>query len=108
MKRTFLLTLFCLVGIIMANAQKFALIDMEYIMENIPAYQRANNELELASQQFQKAIEAKMKGQLDCLSATNLCYDKNISYTELYTLIFFFKKILYDYLKRMLLLLYFS
>jgi outer membrane protein len=34
---------------------------MEYIMENIPAYQRANNELELASQQFQKAIEAKMK-----------------------------------------------
>ena len=61
MKRTFLLTLFCLVGIIMANAQKFALIDMEYIMENIPAYQRANNELELASQQFQKAIEAKMK-----------------------------------------------
>ena len=61
MKRTFLLTLFCLAGIIMANAQKFALIDMEYIMENIPAYQRANNELELASQQFQKAIEAKMK-----------------------------------------------
>ena len=51
MKRTFLLTLFCLAGIIMANAQKFALIDMEYIMENIPAYQRANNELELASQQ---------------------------------------------------------
>ena len=61
MKRTFLLTLFCLAGIIMANAQKFALIDMEYIMENIPAYQRANNELELASQQYQKAIEAKMK-----------------------------------------------
>jgi outer membrane protein len=45
----------------MANAQKFALIDMEYIMENIPAYQRASNELDLASQQYQKAIEAKMK-----------------------------------------------
>ena len=61
MKRTFLLTLFCLASFIMANAQKFALIDMEYIMENIPAYQRANNELERASQQYQKAIEAKMK-----------------------------------------------
>ena len=61
MKRTFLLTLFCLAGIIMANAQKFALIDMEYIMENIPAYQRANNELELASQQYQKAIKEKIK-----------------------------------------------
>ena len=61
MKRTFLLTLFCLASFIMANAQKFALIDMEYIMENIPAYQRANNELERVSQQYQKAIEAKMK-----------------------------------------------
>ena len=61
MKRLILLSICCLAGIFMANAQKFALIDMEYIMENIPAYQRANNELELASQQYQKAIEAKMK-----------------------------------------------
>ena len=52
--------LFCLVALT-GNAQKFALIDMEYILENIPAYQRANNELETASQQYQKAIEAKMK-----------------------------------------------
>ena len=28
-----------------ANAQKFALIDMEYIMKNIPAYERANEQL---------------------------------------------------------------
>lgn len=61
MKRLILLSICCLAGIFMANAQKFALIDMEYIMENIPAYQKANNELELASQQYQKAIEAKMK-----------------------------------------------
>ena len=38
---------------------------------------------------------------LDPLSATNLCYDKNISYTESVFLNSFFKKILYDYLKRM-------
>ena len=47
--------------ILMANAQKFALIDMEYIMENIPAYQQANEELNIASQQYQKVIEAKTK-----------------------------------------------
>ena len=42
--------------------------------------------------------------RLDRVSATNLCYDKNISYTELYTLNhLFFKKILYNHLKRMLL-----
>ena len=61
MKRLILLSICCLAGILMANAQKFALIDMEYILENIPAYQKANNELELASQQYQKAVEAKMK-----------------------------------------------
>ena len=61
MKRMILLPLFCLASLIMANAQKFAMIDMEYIMENIPEYQQANNELELASQQYQKAIEAKAK-----------------------------------------------
>jgi outer membrane protein len=61
MKRMILLSLFCLAGIVMANAQRFALIDMEYIMENIPEYQQANNELELASQQYQKAVEAKAK-----------------------------------------------
>mgnify|MGYP003418174742 FL=1 len=61
MKRLILLSICCLAGIFMANAQKFALIDMEYIMENIPAYQQANNELNLISQQYQKAIEAKAK-----------------------------------------------
>ena len=34
---------------------------MEYIMENIPAYQKANDVLNTASQQYQKAIEAKVK-----------------------------------------------
>lgn len=28
-----------------AQAQKFALIDMEYILKNIPAYERANEQL---------------------------------------------------------------
>ena len=42
---------------ITANAQKFALIDMEYILENIPAYERANEQLEQASRQWQSEVE---------------------------------------------------
>ena len=73
MKRLILLSICCLAGIFMANAQKFALIDMEYIMENIPAYQKANDELNLLSQQFQKAIEAKSKEA----ETLYLAYQKN-------------------------------
>ena len=61
MKKAILLFICCIAGILSSNAQKFAFIDMEYIMENIPAYQKANDELNLLSQQFQKAIEAKSK-----------------------------------------------
>lgn len=39
-----------------ANAQKFALIDMEYIMLNIPAYNDANEQIEEASAQWQDEI----------------------------------------------------
>ncbi|HIZ91454.1 MAG TPA: OmpH family outer membrane protein [Candidatus Bacteroides merdavium] len=38
-------------------AQKFALIDMEYILESIPAYESANQQLEQASKQWQAEIE---------------------------------------------------
>ena len=51
-----LLILFTLFAVsITANAQKFALIDMEYILENIPAYERANEQLEQASRQWQRS-----------------------------------------------------
>ena len=42
---------------IIANAQKFALIDMEYILKNIPAYQSASNELNQVSKQWQNEVE---------------------------------------------------
>ncbi len=61
MKKFILLFLMCTAGIFAANAQKFALIDMEFIMEKIPAYQQAINELDKASQQYQAEIEAKRK-----------------------------------------------
>ena len=40
-----------------ANAQKFALIDMEYILKNIPAYQSANDQLDQASKKWQGEVE---------------------------------------------------
>ena len=41
-----------------ASAQKFALIDMEYILSNIPAYERANEQLNQTSKAWQNEIEA--------------------------------------------------
>ena len=61
MKKLIILFLMCTIGIFVAHAQKFALIDMEYIMENIPAYQQAINELEQASQKYQAEIDSKRK-----------------------------------------------
>lgn len=40
-----------------ANAQKFALVDMEYVLGNLPAYEVANNQLEQLSQRYQKEVE---------------------------------------------------
>lgn len=40
-----------------AHAQKFALIDMEYILKNIPAYEMANEQLEGISKRWQAEVE---------------------------------------------------
>ena len=40
------------------SAQKFALVDMEYILKNIPAYERANEQLSQVSKQWQAEVEA--------------------------------------------------
>ena len=56
-KSILLLVLLFAIGIT-ANAQKFALIDMEYILKNIPAYDKANAELEKASKQRQTEVES--------------------------------------------------
>jgi len=43
----------------MASAQKFALVDMDYILRNVPAYEMANEQLNQLSQRWQKEVEAK-------------------------------------------------
>ncbi len=41
-----------------AEAQKFALIDMEYILKNIPAYEMTNEQLSQVSKKWQNEVEA--------------------------------------------------
>ena len=45
MKKYLILLLIALGSFVSVHAQKFALIDMEYIMRNIPAYERAGEQL---------------------------------------------------------------
>ena len=53
-----MLMLVMAVAAVTANAQKFALMDMEYILKNIPAYERANEQLNQVSKKWQAEVEA--------------------------------------------------
>jgi outer membrane protein len=51
-----------LAGITFAgNAQKFAMVDMEYIMKNIPAYETANEQLTQISKKWQSEVDVQMQ-----------------------------------------------
>ncbi|MBQ7180413.1 MAG: OmpH family outer membrane protein [Bacteroidaceae bacterium] len=52
-----LFTLFVLFAA-QAGAQKFALVDMEYILKNIPSYERANEQLNQVSKKWQAEVDA--------------------------------------------------
>ena len=58
MKRIALLTIATLACAMASYAQKFALVDMEYILSNIPAYERANEQLNQISRRWQDEVEA--------------------------------------------------
>lgn len=58
-----LFTLFlCTVG---ASAQKFALVDMEYILSKIPAYEMANDQLSQVSKKWQAEVDLLNKQAKD-------------------------------------------
>ena len=57
MKKLIVICAMALVAI-SASAQKFALLDMEYILKNVPAYERANEQLNQVSKKWQAEIEA--------------------------------------------------
>ena len=51
---------FCLLAFLplKVSAQKFALLDMDYILKSIPAYERANEQLNQMSKKWQAEVEA--------------------------------------------------
>ena len=58
MKKFTIALLMLIAGIASASAQKFALVDMEYILSNVPAYEMANEQLNQLSQRWQREVEA--------------------------------------------------
>ena len=59
-KAIMILAVFCSLAVT-GSAQKFALIDMEYILKSIPAYEMANEQLKQVSTRWQREIETKAK-----------------------------------------------
>ena len=58
MKKTAITLLMAVAAVLAASAQKFALVDMEYIFKNVPSYEMANEQLNQLSQRWQKEVEA--------------------------------------------------
>jgi outer membrane protein len=59
-KKIGLIFLLSVSSFVVAQAQKFALVDMEYIMKHIPAYESANDQLDLLSKKWQAEVDAAM------------------------------------------------
>lgn len=57
MKKILFILALCLSAVSL-HAQKYALVDMEYILSNIPAYERANEQLNQTSKSWQAEVEA--------------------------------------------------
>ena len=58
MKRMILTAIVALSAFAGASAQKFAMVDMDYILKNVPAYERANEQLSQVSKRWQAEVEA--------------------------------------------------
>lgn len=56
MKKLIFTLIVCAAGCLGANAQKFALVDMEYILRNVPAYEMANEQLNQVSLRWEKEV----------------------------------------------------
>lgn len=61
MKKIILTLFVALMAAGMATAQKFALVDMDYILRNVPAYEMANEQLNQVSQRWEKEVNELSK-----------------------------------------------
>ncbi len=57
MKKILVIIAAALMSAIAAQAQKFAMVDMEYILKNVPAFEMANEQLNQLSLRWQKEVE---------------------------------------------------
>ena len=57
MKRTMLVLLLCALVSVGATAQKFAFVDTEYILNKIPAYKSAKEQLEQTSKTYESEVD---------------------------------------------------
>ena len=81
MKKTLLLIGLFLAFALGSYAQKYALVDMEYILKRIPSYEMANQELENYSEKWQEEVE-KMQQDVQNMYKTYQESIKSLSATE--------------------------
>ena len=58
MRKLLIITVILLLGVATSFAQKFAFVDTEYILNNIPSYKAAQEQLDQLSAQYQKELES--------------------------------------------------
>ncbi len=61
MKKTIITISLCVGFVFAMQAQKFAMVDMEYIMKNIPTFETANEQLNQVSKKWQTEVDTKMQ-----------------------------------------------
>ena len=61
MKRIILILVAVMAISFAGKAQKFAIVDMDYILRNVPAWEMANEQLNQVSQRWQKEVEELSK-----------------------------------------------
>lgn len=56
MKKLIIASILAVAAVFGANAQKFALVDMDYVLRNVPAYEMANEQLNQVSLRWEKEV----------------------------------------------------
>lgn len=59
MKKLVILCVFLMGAFSLSYAQKFAIVDMEYILKHVPAYESANEQLNQVSKKWQTEVETQ-------------------------------------------------
>jgi outer membrane protein len=65
MKKIFFVLAALFIGTLTSFSQKFALVDMEYILKKIPAYEMANDQLAQVSKKWQAEVDQQTKEAKD-------------------------------------------